>query len=203
MKKKRMILLLFVVIFAVVCVSIVSNATKDTYTFDWLVENSDYMIMVDNSRPIKITENTGCTMLYDPPISEYYKKDGKYYLEINAICSHTHVLSEGITIVSDKKHIKLDKYHLYILFLNEIEGQEGFYTITNGKTGIIELKPDRLKPYDRVLKKDLNENFENSDVFLEWFYEHCEKDVKRIKKEQKEELKTESNIAPETTTAPY
>ena len=84
-------------------------------------------------------------------------------------------MSEGVTIVSDKKHIKLDKYRLYILFLNEIEGQEGFYTITNGKTGIIELKPDRLKPYDSALKKDLSERFENSDVFLEWFNEHCEK----------------------------
>ena len=112
-------------------------------------------------------------------------------------------MSEGVTIISDKKHIKLDKYRLYILFLNEIEGQEGFYTITNGKTGIIELKPDRLKPYDSALKKDLSERFENSDAFLEWFNEHCEKDAKIKEQEQKEALKTEPHTALETTSAPY
>lgn len=174
MKRKRMVLLLFVVIFSVVCSSIVSNATKDTYTFDWLVENSDYIIIANNSRPIKKTENSKYTVLYASPISEYDKKEGKYYLELDTSFSRT-LLSESVTIISDKKHIKLDKYRLYILFLNEIEGQEGFYTITNGKTGIIELKPDRLKPYDSALKKDLSERFENSDVFLEWFNEHCEK----------------------------
>ncbi len=202
MKKKRMVLLLFVVIFSVVCGSIVSNATKDTYTFDWLVENSNYIIIANNSRPIKKTENPKYTVLYSSPISEYHKKEGKYYLELDTSFSRT-LVSEGVTIVSDKKHIKLDKYRLYILFLNEIEGQEGFYTITNGKTGIIELKPDRLKPYDSALKKDLSERFENSDAFLEWFNEHCEKDAKIKEQEQKEALKTEPHTAPETTSAPY
>ena len=77
MKSKRMVLLLFVVIFAVVCGFIVSNATKDTYTFDWLVENSDYIIIANNSRPIKKTENPKYTVLYSSPISEYHKKEGK------------------------------------------------------------------------------------------------------------------------------
>ena len=202
MKRKRMVLLLFVVIFAVVCGFVVSNATEDTYTFDWLVENSDYIIIANNSRPIKITENPKCTVLYASSISEYHKKDGKYYLELDTSFSRT-LFPEGVTIVSDKKYIKLDKYRLYILFLNEIEGQEGFYTITNGKTGVIELKPDRLKPYDSALKKDLSERFENSDIFLEWFNEHWEKDAKRKEKEQKETIKTEPHIAPETTSAPY
>ena len=113
-----------------------------------------------------------------------YIEQFKYYLKLDVICYHSHIFSEGVTIISDEKHIKLDKDRLYILFINEIEGQEGFYTITNEKTGIIELKSDKLKPYDRALKKDLDENFENSDVFLEWFYTHCEKDLKETEKQQ-------------------
>ena len=184
MKKKTMLLLLFVVSFAVVYVFIISSITKDTFTFDWLVNNSDYTIMATNSLPIEKTENPKYTVCYDLPLSEYYEKDGKYYLKLDVICYHYNTFSEDITIVSDEKHIKLDKDRLYILFINEIEGQEGFYTITNEKTGIIELKSDKLKPYDRALKKDLDENFENSDVFLEWFYTHCEKDLKETEKQQ-------------------
>ncbi len=198
-----MVLLLFVVIFAAAFFFLVSKATKDTYTFDWLIKNSDYMIMTDNSEPYKIPEISGYTVCYSLPISEYYEKNGEYFLELDVNCFHQRVLPEAITIVSDKKHIKVDEHHLYILFLNEIEGREGFYTITNGKTGIIEIENKKLKPYDKSLKKELNENFEDSDVFLEWFYDNCEKDVKRIEKEQKEEAKTKSPVTPETTQIPY
>ena len=84
MKKKTMLLLLFVVSFAVVCVFIISSITKDTFTFDWLVNNSDYTIMATNSLPIEKTENPKYTVCYDLPLSEYYEKDGKRIIVTNA-----------------------------------------------------------------------------------------------------------------------
>ena len=104
------------------CITLIINSNKETYTLDELVKKADYTVIA--SREItkcEETENFYAMNVYwgEKP----YFENGKIYTEMYLCCSCDDILGEKITVVTDGYYFKKDDY--CFLFLKCIDKEKG------------------------------------------------------------------------------
>jgi len=168
-KKRKLLFLVTALLFAVGCIGIIINSNKKTYSLDELVKESDYTVIA--MRNVSICENMGFAYAMNAYEGKKpYKQNGKVYTEMYLCCNCENTIGKKIIVVTDGYYFKEDDY--CFLFLKCIDNENNLYKPVNGKTGIIKLKHG-FSPMDASLKKELKNEFTDTEDFIIWFTDIC------------------------------
>lgn len=166
-KSKKAVQIIFVVLIAIVFITTsVFIFCNETYTWEKLVSESDYVVTVTRET-LRCEEKNGLYVMSSYKGKQAYTQNGKVYTEVYIpLCSCDDFLGDKITIVTDNKYITDSKAY-YTLFLKCIDKEKGIYEPINGRTGIIKWKQSKISntvhchPLDPGLyNKDIAECFQ-------------------------------------------
>ena len=164
-KKAAQIILAMLIAILFIAVSVIIFC-NETYTWEKLISESDYVVTVTRET-LRCEEKNGLYVMSSYKGKEPYTQNGKVYTEVYIpLCSCDDFLGEKITIVTDNKYITDSKAY-YTLFLKCIDKEKGIYESINGRTGIIKWKQSKISntvhchPLDpKLYNKDIAECFQ-------------------------------------------
>ena len=198
MKKKSILLFSAVFLFAISCILLIFNLTNETYTLNWLVENSDYAVVAQ--RNILKCEDIGKSHAIKSYKGEKpYKQNGKVYTEMYICCHCENFLGEKITIVTEGYYFSENDYSF--IFLKCIDETNRVYAPVNDRTGVIKIRAGKLRPMDISLKSDVKSKFSDIGAFYDWFTDIGKQKILN-KKEATKEIPTTAMPPSKTTAAP-